>query len=82
MGIPGIALEAAAVKFGWKEGDGKFTKAMVKGGPTAEGGQGTWGVMIIRFAVNPETKKPDPATFENKMVEIDYDGGIKFPDLK
>jgi len=37
--------------------------------------------MFFRFAVNPETKKPDPATIESKMVQIDYDGNIKFPDI-
>jgi len=78
LGIPEIAWKAAAAKFGWKKDDGKVTKTMVKGGPTAGGGQGTWDVMFFRFAVNPETKKPDPATFESKMVQIDYEGGIKF----
>jgi hypothetical protein len=78
LGIPEVAWEAAAAKFGWKKDDGKFTKAMVKGGPTAGGGQGTWDVMFFRFAVNPETKKPDPASIESKMVQINYDGGIQF----
>ena len=81
LGIPEIAWEAAASKFGWKKDDGKVTKSMVKGGPTAAGGQGTWDVMFIRFAVSPETKKPDPATMESKMVQLDYDGNIKFPDI-
>jgi len=54
---------------------------MVKGGPTAGGGQGTWDVMFFRFAVNPETKKPDPATMESKMVQLDYEGGVKFPEI-
>lgn len=78
LGIPEVAWKAAAEKFGWKKDDGKVTKAMVKGGPTAGGGQGTWDVMIIRFAVNPETKKPDPNSIETRMVQIDYDGGVKF----
>jgi hypothetical protein len=43
-----------------------------------KGGQGTWDVMFFRFAVNPETKKPAPATMEQVMLQIDYDGGIKF----
>jgi len=81
LGIPEIAWEAAASKFGWKKDDGKVTKSMVKGGPTAAGGQGTWDVMFIRFAVNPETKKPDPATMESKMVQLDYDGNIRFPEI-
>ena len=81
LGIPEIAWEAAAAKFGWKKDDGKVTKSMVKGGPTAGGGQGTWDVMFFRFAVNPETKKPDPATMESKMVQLDYEGGVKFPEI-
>lgn len=80
LGIPEIAWEAAAAKFGWKKDDGKVTKSMVKGGPTAAGGQGTWDVMFFRFAVNPDTKKPDPATIETKMVQLDYEGGVKFPE--
>ena len=81
LGIPEIAWEAAAERFGWKKDDGKVTKTMVKGGPTVGGGQGTWDVMFFRFAVNPETKKPDPASIESKMVQIDYDGNIKFPEI-
>lgn len=81
LGIPEIAWEAAAAKLGWKKDEGKVTQSMVKGGPTAAGGQGTWDVMFIRFAVNPETKRPDPATMEQVMVQIDYDGNIKFPEI-
>lgn len=81
LDIPEIAWKAAAAKFGWKKDDGKVTKTMVKGGPTAGGGQGTWDVMFFRFAVNPETKKPDPASIESKMVQLDYDGNIKFPEI-
>jgi len=81
LGIPEIAWEAAAAKFGWKKDDGKVTKSMVKGGPTAAGGQGTWDVMFIRFAVNPETKKPAPATMASKMVQLDYDGSLRFPEI-
>ena len=82
LGIPDVAWAAAAAKFGWKKDDGKVTKMMVKGGPTAGGGQGTWDVMFFRFAVNPATQKPDPATIESKIVQIDYEGGIKFFDGK
>jgi hypothetical protein len=81
LGIPEIAWEAAAAKFGWKKDDGKLTKAIVKGGPTAGGGQGTWDVMFFRFVVNPETKKPDPASMEQMMVQLDYDGNVKFPEI-
>jgi hypothetical protein len=82
LGIPGIAWEAAAAKFGWKEGDGKVTKSMVKGGPVAGRAQGSWDVMFIRMAINPATKKLDPASVETRMVQIDYDGNVSFPDVK
>jgi hypothetical protein len=81
LGVPEIAWEAAAAKFGWKKDDGKVTKTMVKGGPTAGGGQGTWDVMFFRFAVDPETKKPDPAGMQQVMVQLDYDGNVKFPEI-
>jgi hypothetical protein len=81
LGIPEIAWEAAAAKFGWKKDDGKVTKAIVKGGPTTGGGQGTWDVMILRFVLNPETKKPDPASMQQVMVQLDYDGNVKFPEI-
>jgi hypothetical protein len=50
---------------------------MLKGGPTAGGGQGTWDVMFIRSKINPETKRPDPAAAEQVMVQLDYDGNFK-----
>lgn len=81
LGIPEIAWNAAAEKFGWKKDDGKQTLTMLKGGPTAGGGQGTWDVMFMRSTINPETKKPDPATMEQVMVQIDYDGNITFPEI-
>jgi hypothetical protein len=81
LGIPEIAWKAAAEKFGWKKDDGKHTFTVLKGGPTAGGGQGTWDVMFMRFTINPETKKPDPATMEQVMVQLDYDGNIKFPEI-
>lgn len=81
LGIPEIAWNAAAEKFGWKKDDGRNTFTMLKGGPTAGGGQGAWDVMFIRSAINPETKKPDPATMEQVMVQIDYDGNITFPEI-
>lgn len=81
LGIPEIAWRAAAEKFGWRKDDGKQTFTMLKGGPTAGGRQGTWDVMFIRFVANPETKEPDPATLEQVMVQIDYDGNIEFPEV-
>jgi len=81
LGIPEIAWNAAAEKFGWKKDDGKQTFTMLKGGPTAGGGQGTWDVMFIRSTIDPETKKPAPATMEQVMVQLDYDGKIKFPEI-
>ena len=81
LGIPEIAWNAAAEKFGWKKDDGMHTFTMLKGGPTAGGGQGTWDVMFMRYTVNPETKKPDPATMQQVMVQLDYDGNVKFPEI-
>jgi hypothetical protein len=81
LGIPEIAWKAAAEKSGWKKDDGKHTFTMLKGGTTAGGGQGTWDVLFIRSTINPETKKPDPATMEQVMVQIDYDGNITFPEI-
>ena len=81
LGIPELAWKAAAEKFGWKKDDGRNTFTMLKGGPTAGGGQGTWDVMFIRSKINPETKKPDPATLQQVMVQIDYDGNITFPEI-
>jgi hypothetical protein len=81
LGIPEIAWRAAAERFGWRKDDGKQTFTMLKGGPTAGGRQGTWDVMFIRSAIHPETRKPDPATLEQVMVQIDYDGNIEFPEV-
>lgn len=81
LGIPEIAWQAAAEKFGWRKDDGIQTFTMLKGGPTSEGGQGTWDVLFLRSKINPETKKPDPATVEQVMVQIDYDGNVSFPEI-
>jgi hypothetical protein len=81
LGIPEIAWQAASEKFGWRKDDGRHTFTMLKGGPTAGGGEGTWDVMFIRSTINAETKKPDPATIEQVMVQIDYDGNITFPEI-
>lgn len=81
LGIPEIAWQAASEKFGWRKDDGRHTFTMLKGGPTAGGGEGTWDVMFIRSTINAETKKPDPATIEQVMVQIDYDGNITFPKI-
>lgn len=32
-------------------------------------------------AFYPQTKKPDPATMEQVMVQLDYDGNLKFPEM-
>ena len=82
LGIPELAWKAAAEKYGWKKDDGRNTFTMLKGGPTSAGGQGTWDVMFIRSSINPETKKPDPASMEEVMVQIDYDGNIKMLERK
>jgi len=81
LGIPEIAWKAAAEKFGWKKDDGRQTFTILKGGPTAGGRQGSWDVLFIRSMINPETKRPDPASVEQVMVQIDYDGDITFPKI-
>ena len=81
LGIPEMAWKAAAEKFGWKKDDGKSTFTMLKGGPTAGGGQGTWDVMFMRSTIDPQTQKPDPASMQQVMVQLDYDGNIKFPEI-
>ena len=81
LGIPEIAWKAAAEKFGWKKDDGRQTFTILKGGPTAGGRQGSWDVLFIRSMINPETKRPDPASVEQVMVQIDYDGNITFPKI-
>jgi hypothetical protein len=35
--------------------------------------------MFIRSTINPATNKPDPATMQQLMVRIDYDGKVTFP---
>jgi len=82
LGIADIARQAAFAKYGWSEDDGKFTKVMLKGGPTAGGAQGRWDVMFFRAELDPETKKPIPASIETRMVQVDYDGHITFPEDK
>lgn len=79
LGIPEIAWNAAAKKFGWKKNDGKHTFTMLKGGPVAGATQGSWDVQFIRSAIDPQTKKTDPATMEQMMVHIDYNGNVTFP---
>jgi hypothetical protein len=77
LGIPELAWKAAAEKYGWKKDDGKTTLTILKGGPTSAGGEGCWDVLFIRCKSNPQTKKPDPATMEQVMVQVDYDGNSK-----
>ncbi len=81
LGISEIAWKAAVEKFGWKKEDGRNIFAMLKGGPTSDGGEGTWDVLFIRSKINPMTKRPDPASVEQVMVQIDYDGNVSFPKI-
>ncbi len=81
LGIPEIAWKAAAEKYGWKKDDGKNTFTILKGGPAAGGGQGTWDIMFMRYTINPQTRKPDQASRQQVMVQLDYDGNIRFPEI-
>jgi hypothetical protein len=38
-------------------------------------------VLFIRSKINPLTKRPDPASVEQVMVQIDYDGNVSFPKI-
>lgn len=67
LGIPQLASKAAAGKFGWKEDDKKIEKAIVRRGSKSD----HWEIMIFRFAVNPETRKPEIASMEAFMIMID-----------
>ena len=80
-GPPEIAWKAAAEKYGWKKDDGKNTFTILKGGPAAGGGQGTWDIMFMRYTINPQTRKPDQASRQQVMVQLDYDGNIRFPEI-
>lgn len=73
LGIPKRAMDAAAKKNAWKPGDGKISKAIVKRAP------GQWQVMIMRFALDAKTGKPDPKSLGMQMVTLDDDGKASFP---
>ena len=81
LGIPETARAAAAAKFGWKEGDGREVRLMVKGGPVAGQREGCWDVMIFRWSRDPKTGQPDRASMEQCLVQISYDGRIRFPEV-
>jgi hypothetical protein len=82
LGIPERAREAAAKEFGWRETGGKKMMVMVKGGPVAGQSEGCWDVMLLRYAEDTKTGKPDPASMEQRMVQIGYDGAVRFPRVK
>jgi hypothetical protein len=81
LGIPETARAAAAAKFGWKEGDGREVRLMVKGGPVAGQREGCWDVMVFRWSRDPKTGQPDRASMEQRLVQISYDGRIRFPEV-
>jgi hypothetical protein len=81
VGIPELAFEAAAKRFGWKKDDGFAYSAVVKGGWDAP----NWGVMISRIP-EPKQKPKTPEEMralmkqmQLKFVVIGYDGTITFP---
>lgn len=81
LGISEIAWKAASEKFGWNKEDGRNTLAILKGGPTSEGGEGKWDILFLRSVIDPETQRPKPASLEQVMVQIDYDGNVTFPKI-
>lgn len=91
VGIPQKAFDAVEKKYGWKQNEEFFLSAMVKGGPDGD----YWGVMVTRFPAalkeaKPKEEKQKPLEqkemmklleqMEMKMVVIDYDGSISFPE--
>ncbi len=71
LGITEHAWRAAEEKHGWKKNDGRQTFAILKGGPMTAGGQGSWDVVFIRSAIDPDAKKPGRSSVERVMVQID-----------
>ncbi len=82
VGIPKKAFEAVEKKYGWKENDGFFLSAMVKGGWDGD----YWGVMVTKFpaalknAKSKEEKMKLLKGMEMKMLVIGYDGTVSFPE--
>ena len=74
LGIPEIAWKAVAKEYGWKKSDGSSIVTLLRGGPIAGAGQGSWDVLFMLSKVDPATKKPDPASTRQVMVQMDYDG--------
>lgn len=84
VGIPQKAFDAVEKKYGWKQNEEFFLSAMVKGGP----GGDYWGVMVTRFpsalkeAKSEEEKIKLLEKMEMKMVVIDYDGSVSYPEKR
>jgi len=38
--------------------------------------------MLLRCAVDAKMGKPDPASMEQRIVQIGYDGAVRFPRVK
>jgi hypothetical protein len=74
LGIPEISWKAVAKEYGWKKSDVSSIDTLLRGGPVAGAGQGSWDVLFMRSKIDPETKKPYPGSTRQMMVQMDYDG--------
>ncbi len=83
LGIDAMAREALEKKFGWSRVETKdhVTRMMLKGGPVAGQAEGSWDVMFFRFGRDPKTGLPDGRSVEQRLVQIGYDGTIRFPEI-
>ncbi len=77
LGIFQLAYDAVFKKCGWKKGDNKTHSAKL----TRAEGTGQWEIMVVQFSNDPKTKKPDMSRLEMKLVFIDDDGKVSFPEV-
>ena len=69
LGIPALAKEAVAAKFGWKEDENRIANAIVRRGPNTD----HWEILVFRFDLNPDTRRPEVGSMEGFFVTIDDD---------
>lgn len=64
LGIPPLAYVAVETKYGWKKTSDKTTGGIIRRSPDK------WTVLVFRMSKNPETGKPDDASYEQRFIEI------------
>ena len=70
--IPQIAFDAVAKKYGWKKDGKKVQQAIVRRS------EGNWILMIYQIQVDPETRKPDMETMQQKWAVVDDDKKVVY----